>query len=94
MLYNHAGGFDKAFHALKCGVGISNVVKRQLFTLQLHSAGNAGFLWMSFGVKRGILVRVLTVAHVLRFNKLGIEGLREGGALLRAKGFCRLINSA
>ena len=49
---------------------------------------------MSFGVNRGILVRVLTVAHVLRFNKLGIEGLREGGALLRAKGFCRLINSA
>ncbi len=62
----------KQLDGFQCGVGVGNVVERQLFTLQLFGGGNRSFLCVFFNVERRFLVRVFTVAHVLCLDVLNV----------------------
>ena len=94
VLDDHAGRLDEALHALKGSIGVSHVVERQLFALQLYCSGNAGFAFLCFHVERRALVRVLAVAHFLSLDELAVEGLREGAAGFGGQGCGRLVDGA
>src|SRR5690606_6767291 len=84
---DHTGRFGKGFYALQRSVGVGHVVVRQFFALQLFGGGNRGFNRVGFHVKRRVLMRVLAVTHVLRFDELAVEGLRERQAVVGAQFF-------
>src|SRR5690606_5896113 len=65
-----AGRLVELFYAFECGVGIGDVVVRQLLALQLLRGTDAGFVQIFFRVERGKLVRVFAVAHFLFFVQL------------------------
>ena len=93
VLDDHAGRLDEALHAFQCGVGVGHVVERQLLALQLHGGGHARLIGM-LDIERGLLVRVLAVAHVLRFDELGGEGAREQAAVFGGQGVAALVDGA
>ncbi len=93
VLDDDAGRLDEALHALQRRVGIGDVVEGQLLALQLTGRGNAGFIG-GFDVERGDLMRILAVAHVLRFDELCGEGAWQQAAAFGGKGFGGLVDGA
>src|SRR5690554_63121 len=77
VLDDHAGRIGEGLDALQGGVGVGYVVVAQFLALQLFGGGDAGFLWVAFGIERSTLVRVFTVAHILDLHELGVEGAGE-----------------
>src|SRR5690606_9001819 len=84
---DHTGRFGKGLHALQRSVGVGHVVVRQFFALQLFGGGNRGFGRVGFYIERRFLMRVLAVTHVLRFDELAVEGLRERQTVVGAQFF-------
>ena len=81
VLHNDTGWRVKALHTLQCRVGIRDVVIGQGLALQLFGVADADFGLPAVTVKRGTLMWVLAVAHLLHLLQLQIEG---AGILLRA----------
>ena len=94
MLDDDAGRLAEALHALQRSIGIGHVVIGQLLALQLGGGGDAGLGWLGFAIEGGALVGIFPVAHVLGLDELGIEGTREGGALIGAQGVAGLVDGA
>jgi len=72
MLDDYAGRVREASNTRPGGIGIRNVVIRKGFTLQLCVIGKCACLWIGFPIKRGALVRIFTVAHLL--NPMELQG--------------------
>src|SRR5690606_25566898 len=94
MLDDDAGRLAEALHTLQRRIGIGHVVVGQLLALQLNGGGNAGLGWLRLAVEGCALVRVLTVAHVLRLDELTVEGAGEGRAAFGAEGVPGLVDGA
>ena len=65
------------FNTFQCSIGITNIIVREFFTLQLFRCGNAGFCRIFFYIKCGGLMRVFTITHFLSFIVLTVEGARK-----------------
>ena len=68
----------EGFYALPRGIGISDVVVRKLFALQLRVSGQAARRGLGLAIKRRRLMRIFAIAHLLHFLKLRVEDLRKG----------------
>ena len=75
MFDNHAGRPLKLLYALQRGIGVGDIIERQLFTLQLHSRGYACLWRVCLSIECRLLMRIFAIAHVLRFAILGIVGV-------------------
>ena len=73
VFHDHAGRRVKGFDGFPCGIGISDIVVRQFFALQLFVGGKAACGGVNIAVERGSLVRIFAVAHVLHFNPAMVE---------------------
>ena len=73
MFDNHAARIFKLLDAFECCIGIGDVIKRKCFALNLHCAGNTGFLVSMRAVESGRLMGVFAVAHRLRMLKLQVQ---------------------
>jgi len=93
VLDDHAGRLGKALHALQRGIGVGDVIERQLFALQLLGSGDAGFFRL-VDIEGSLLVRVFTVAHVLRLDELHVVGTREQAAIFGAELLGALVDAA
>ncbi len=65
VLHYYAGGFSELPHALDSGVGIGDVVERQIFALQNRRRGNTRAAWSRTPIESRVLVRVFTVTQLL-----------------------------
>ena len=73
MLDDDTGRRREALHALPSGIGVCNVVVRELFALQLTRCHQRAGRRMQVTVKSGLLVRVLAVAQILQFDEAAIR---------------------
>ena len=87
MLDDHAGRFSEQADALDRCISIGDVVEGKLFTLELPRGGNASRRSRLLDIERGLLVRVLAIAHVLRLDKLHAVAVPE----LDLDGFTALV---
>lgn len=79
---DHAGRLGELFHAFQRGVGIGDVVIRQRLALQLLGGRDGRFLYLFFYIEGGLLVAVLTVAHILLLDVVEVQGTREAAGRL------------
>ena len=86
MLDDDASRLTELFDALQCGIGIGDVVVRQFLALQLFGGGDTGFVQLTFNIKRGRLMAVFAVTHILLFNKVQVQGTREAASRLAMLG--------
>ncbi len=79
VLDDDAGGRGvELLHAFQRGVGVADVVVRELLALQLAGGGDAGLARARLDVKRRALVRVFAVAQVLLLDERQVELTGEG----------------
>ena len=78
MLDDDAGRFVEHAYAFDGGVGVRDIVERQLLALEHARRGDAGAAGRELAVERRLLVRVLAVAQVLQFFVNQRQGLRKG----------------
>ncbi|GAA5641732.1 hypothetical protein Senen01_04664 [Salmonella enterica subsp. enterica] len=77
MLDDYAGWLVELFHTLQRRVGISDVVVRKRFALNLLCGGNGRFFHIFFYIEGCLLVAVLAIAHILLLNEVQIQRTRE-----------------
>ena len=77
MLDDHARRRVEDVHATPGGVGIGDVVERQLLALQLAIVGNRAGRCIRFTVQRRLLMRVLAIAHVLHLLTVQEQDVRK-----------------
>ena len=77
MLHNNAGRLAEFFDAFQRGIGVSDVVIGERFTLNLLCSGDRGFFDFFFYIEGRLLVAVFTIAHILLLNEVQIQGARE-----------------
>ena len=94
MLDDNAAGLVEFADAFDSGIGIGDIVVGKLFTLKLFCSGDAGAFNVSFFIESRFLVRVFTVAQILRLFKgegqrgrvadagLGAEVARDEGVIV------------
>ena len=69
MLDDYAAWLFKLTDTFDGGIGIGNIVVGKLLALQLFCGSDTGIVSTDFLIEGGVLVRVLTVAHVLQLFK-------------------------
>ena len=77
MLDDDAGRpFAELFDAFEGGIGVADIVVRELFALQLTGRGDAGLSHFLLDIKGAALVGIFAVAQRLRLGKLQGQGRR------------------
>ena len=77
MLHDNAGRFVELFHTFQCGIGISDVVIRERFALNLSCRSDRSFFNFFFYIEGCLLVAVFTVTHILLLNEVQVQRTRE-----------------
>src|SRR5690625_287394 len=77
VFYNHTCRCLELLNAFQCSVGISDIVVRKRFTLQLCGSSDRGLLGIGLTIKRRGLVWVFAVAQFLHFFKMKIKSTWE-----------------
>ena len=78
MFDGDGGDFVKFLEQLQSGISVNDIVEGQLLPLQLSSIGNAWFVDGALSIESSGLMRILTIAQVLRFLVLQMQGFTEG----------------
>ncbi len=81
------GRLLELFNQFKCGVTVENIIKRELFTLELIRVADTGLIDYRILVESCFLVGILTVTQILGFSPLPGVGFRE--KLLACRGGIR-----
>ena len=78
VLDNHAGRHLETAHAFPGGVGVGDIVVRQLLALQLPVMRERAGGRLRFNIERCLLMRVLAVTHCLRLRVAQVEPVGKG----------------
>ena len=78
VLHDDAGRLVEHAHAFHRGVGVGDVVERQLLALEHARRRHAGPGGAELAIERGTLVRIFSVAQVLEFLVHQRKSFREG----------------
>ncbi len=83
VLDGHGDGLAELLHQLEGGVGVDDVVERELLPLELRRLGDGRLRpdVAGLAIEGGLLMRVFAVAEILRLDELEMERLTEALAL-------------
>jgi len=84
VLDDDAGRGVKSLDRFPCRVGVADVVVGELLALQLFVAGDAAGHGERLAIERGLLVRVLAIAHGVDLVEGQLQALGKVVGLLSA----------
>ena len=67
MFYRNRRGSRKFAQQVESSVGVVDIVIRQFFSVQLFGLGETSFYGHTFFIEYGVLMRIFSVAQILRF---------------------------